>query len=153
MNGRFGPWALDCVFPAAPSAVGQARAAVGQALEEWGFRDPGGVAVLLTSEIVTNAMRHTSRDVELAVRLVEGDLEVAVSDDHPDDPVVLDGGPEGEGGRGMRLVSALADDWGVIRPHEGRKAVWFRIRLEEPGRPADPGGSNQASGAASGTGA
>ncbi|MDH6624602.1 serine phosphatase RsbU (regulator of sigma subunit)/anti-sigma regulatory factor (Ser/Thr protein kinase) [Streptomyces sp. LBL] len=115
-------------LPLAPAEVGRARAVVREQLHEWGLARLADPAELMVSELVTNAVRHShSRPVEL--RLVRGDtLLCEVDDDDHDLPTLLDTGPGDEIGRGLRLVSTLAREWGTSRTKAG-KTVWFELRL------------------------
>ncbi|MFI1678876.1 ATP-binding protein [Streptomyces sp. NPDC020607] len=91
----------------------------------------------LVSEIVTNAVTHTgSLTIDLETVVLRDGVRVAVYDDHAaTEPLAaLDVSRDSEHGRGLLLVQALADDWGVApaaRPHgeggEG-KNVWFELR-------------------------
>ena len=137
MTAHHGPRAFRGLFAAETSAVGKARGTVERTLRDWGLPDTEGRAVLLTSEVMTNAVRHASGPVELVILAEGGTLEVGVRDDHPADPVVGNSPREAEAGRGMLLVSSLASRWGVRRS-DGRagKVVWFQIDppAHEPGR-------------------
>ncbi|MEU1186058.1 SpoIIE family protein phosphatase [Streptomyces sp. NPDC005859] len=132
-----------------PLAPGAARALVRAALTEWaglgllGTEELGERltqdATLVVSELVTNAVVHAGTDVGLACRLEEdpehpGDdcraVVVEVSDHHPS-RAPRDGTREPsygtpEYGRGLRLVAALADAWGVTY-RRGAKTVWARL--------------------------
>ena len=83
-----------------------------------------GTASLLTSELVTNAVRYGGSHALLEARMPGGFLRVAVQDANPDLPA-LGASPEltAEGGRGILLVSTLADRWGVEPTADGGKAV------------------------------
>jgi anti-sigma regulatory factor (Ser/Thr protein kinase) len=83
-------------------------------------------ALLLTSELVTNAVLHGRSQVTLEVDVDAGRLHVSVVDENsrrpwpvPEDPNALDG-------RGLALVDAVADSWGVEDRPMG-KAVWFDL--------------------------
>lgn len=86
------------------------------------------VVELLTSELVTNAVKYGGGD-EVLVRVTpaSGGVRVEVHDECPLDPEVLDPDHARPGGRGMRLVSLLADQWGVDRREPAGKAVWFAV--------------------------
>jgi anti-sigma regulatory factor (Ser/Thr protein kinase) len=87
-------------------------------------------AQLLTSEIVTNAVKHAGGILTIVIECDQETLAVAVSDDSPDVPVVRDFRAESIGGRGMRLLDHLAAAWGCTpRPEGNGKVVWFRLAL------------------------
>jgi serine phosphatase RsbU (regulator of sigma subunit)/anti-sigma regulatory factor (Ser/Thr protein kinase) len=121
-----------------PAAAAAARRFVRQTLRSWDIADqswdPDRVvddAVLLTSELVTNAVVHAGTPLDVICRLTSGELEVAVRDRHPtrtlpDIPKVAS--TSAERGRGLLLPSALASSWGVTYARTA-KAVWFRMSL------------------------
>lgn len=84
-------------------------------------------AVLLVSEMVTNAVRHGGPPLVVEVDCDEVALQVRVRDGSPVLPVSRTPDPAAEGGRGMVLLQLLSDDWGV-EPAEDGKSVWFRLR-------------------------
>ncbi|GAA2595834.1 MULTISPECIES: ATP-binding SpoIIE family protein phosphatase [Streptomyces] len=111
-----------------PAEVGRARAAVREQLHDWGLPKLADPAALLVSELVTNAVRH-SRARPVALRLVRADtLLCEVDDDDHDLPNLKSAGPEDETGRGLRVVSTLAREWGASRTSTG-KTVWFELTL------------------------
>ncbi|SHM57682.1 SpoIIE family protein phosphatase [Actinacidiphila paucisporea] len=111
-----------------PAEVARARSLVRETLREWELADVAETAELLVGEVVTNAVRH-AHDRPVGLRLVRADaLLVEVSDDDHGVPVLLSAGPEDEGGRGMRIVSRLAREWGTSRSAQG-KTVWFEQAL------------------------
>lgn len=113
-----------------PQEVARVRHALADALVRWGVAgDTSDVAVLLTSEIVTNAIRHGHPPVLVHAELLGLGLRVAV-DDGGHEPVapVAQVRWDDRGGRGLHLVQALAHDWGV-RDAPGGKQVWFELRL------------------------
>ncbi|MEV6168524.1 SpoIIE family protein phosphatase [Streptomyces sp. NPDC051954] len=111
-----------------PHEVGRARAAVREQLHDWGLAGLADVAELMVSELVTNAVRHShSRPIEL--RLVRGDtLLCEVDDDDHELPTLLNTGPGDDSGRGLRVISTLAREWGTSRTKAG-KTVWFELTL------------------------
>ncbi|MFI5673868.1 ATP-binding SpoIIE family protein phosphatase [Streptomyces cellulosae] len=111
-----------------PAEVGRARAVVREQLHQWGLARLADPTELLVSELVTNAVRHShGRPVDL--RLVRGDtLLCEVDDDDHDLPTLLNTGPGDEIGRGLRVVSTLAREWGTSRTKAG-KTVWFELTL------------------------
>jgi anti-sigma regulatory factor (Ser/Thr protein kinase) len=88
-------------------------------------------AVLMISELVTNAVRHTRDVVLVLVTLHRATLRVDVSDNDPTMPVAPDAEDNATSGRGLRIVQALADHWGITPTADG-KTIWFEIDLEEP---------------------
>ncbi|WP_326719724.1 SpoIIE family protein phosphatase [Streptomyces sp. NBC_00243] len=111
-----------------PIEAGRARAVVREQLHVWGLTALADPAALMAGELVTNAVRHArSRRIEL--RLVRGEtLLCEVNDDDHTLPTLLSAGPEDEFGRGLRVVSRLAREWGTSRTSAG-KTVWFELTL------------------------
>ncbi|WP_327352192.1 ATP-binding SpoIIE family protein phosphatase [Streptomyces sp. NBC_01304] len=111
-----------------PQEVGRARQLVCEQLAAWGLSAVSETVELLVSELVTNAVRHAhSRHVEL--RLVRSDALLGeVEDDDHTLPTLRSAGPADEFGRGLRVVSSLAREWGASRTGEG-KSVWFEVAL------------------------
>jgi anti-sigma regulatory factor (Ser/Thr protein kinase) len=84
-------------------------------------------AALLTSEVVTNAVRHARPGAVSVSAGRDGDnFVVQVLDGSHAEPQVLDPDPWAERGRGMALVNSIAQAWGVV-PHPSGKVVWFRL--------------------------
>ncbi|GGZ36148.1 hypothetical protein GCM10010365_66150 [Streptomyces poonensis] len=117
-------------------SVATARSFVRDTLQGWGFADIVDDAVVLTSELVTNAVVHagTSADV-LCLRTDDG-VRIEVADRYPEREIPLQaeavsmGSPDREGGRGLQLCAALAARWGVeYTPTQ--KQVWFQLDLPE----------------------
>ncbi|MBN0048298.1 SpoIIE family protein phosphatase [Streptomyces actuosus] len=132
-------------LPGSSLAPGAARDLVRAALHEWAELGPPGArhlsdrlvedAILVVSELVTNAVVHAGTDVRLLCRLEpSGHVVVEVSDQHPSraprDGEAVRATPEPpEHGRGLRLVSALADSWGITYCRDA-KTVWARLTAE-----------------------
>ncbi len=112
---------------AGPAAAAQARSQVRAAVDAWDVPVDPDTAVLLASELVTNAIRHeTSGTITLAVTCSCGELRVDVHDSSGALPVVLEAALEAEAGRGLMLVATLSDEWGFYRTPAG-KAVYFTL--------------------------
>jgi anti-sigma regulatory factor (Ser/Thr protein kinase) len=93
--------------------------------------DDCSLAALLTSELVTNAIRHGGSRAVIDAHAPGGVLRVSVRDDNPALPVVgLRPDLTAESGRGLHLVEALATRWGVEESGNDGKAVWFEIDLD-----------------------
>ncbi|MCC3779123.1 ATP-binding protein [Streptomyces sp. UNOB3_S3] len=112
-------------------SVGLARDELRAALAEWGLTRIEEPAVLVLSELVTNAIEHAyvrGRDIEtLFCRGPEG-VRIAVDDaDERHHPQMR---PQGEaGGRGLVLVEALSERWGVTARRGVGKSVWAVITV------------------------
>lgn len=114
-------------------SVGAARALLAEVLD--GFADGTGArpevadaALLMVSELVTNAVLHSRGLLRLEITAQDGVLHVGVVDDAPGPPTPRDPAPDAVGGRGLRIVDALAQEWGFTRG-AGSKTVWFRVAL------------------------
>jgi anti-sigma regulatory factor (Ser/Thr protein kinase) len=112
-------------YPCENSSVTRARHAVVAFLVREGCAEVGSdTAALLVSELATNAVRHARSPFTVEMRHDHGKLEVEVGDDDPRLPDSRT--PDDEGGRGLRIVEALAEEWG-IRPRDPGKRVYFRM--------------------------
>ena len=120
------------VFRGQPARVPRARRFVAAVLNGCAFTE---TAVLLTSELVTNALAHSPSGAggffEVIVWRDADSVLVAVLDDGSDtSPSTTGVDLESESGRGLALVAALADRWG----HQGgaaARAVWFLLRTHD----------------------
>ncbi|WP_327069790.1 ATP-binding protein [Kitasatospora sp. NBC_01302] len=106
-------------FPAALASVSEARRALAAALPPHTPPQLSYELRLLTSELVTNAIRHGARAdedelVELIYWIADGHHWLAVSDPGPNQPVLLSPGPRTCNGRGLLLVDSLSDVWAVV---------------------------------------
>ncbi|HEX6472840.1 MAG TPA: ATP-binding SpoIIE family protein phosphatase [Streptosporangiaceae bacterium] len=126
-------------FPANPASASAARRFVRDALHGWGATDVIDDAVLLTSELVTNAVVHAGTSVEVVCRLADTAVQVDVVDGAPgralpedDEPAVPD--RTATNGRGLLLPSELAGTWGVTYGTD-TKTVWFRLVTHLARRP------------------
>ncbi|MGV9993138.1 SpoIIE family protein phosphatase [Streptomyces sp. NPDC003374] len=107
------------------AAPGKARRLARRALARWGLEELTDSVELLVSEVVTNAVRYTSRPVTL--RLLRTDvLRCEVGDDAPQLPRLRQARATDEDGRGLYLVNRLARRWGATRLSTG-KVVWFEL--------------------------
>lgn len=116
------------VFPGDPGQVAHARRFVRRALAAHG---PAEDAVLLASELVTNAIQHTASGqggtFEIVIWPGPDAVRVAVFDaGSPSVPTLVPAGRLDATGRGLALVEALARQWGHQGNQRGR-AVWFDI--------------------------
>jgi len=84
-------------------------------------------AVLVSSDLVTNAFRHGEGKIELRVAVLEDRVRIEVIDSgHRQVPAVRQQQPDETGGWGLRIVDQLAMQWGVF---EGTTHVWADLAL------------------------
>jgi two-component sensor histidine kinase len=122
---------VDREFKGCAAEVRSARAFVETTLASWELDEVTDVAVLLTSELSTNAVRHAGTAFRVAVSFAPSELVVEVSDGSEALPVTRPKELRAEGGRGMQLVEGLARAWGAHRVGDGDtgKVVWFELDL------------------------
>src|ERR1700722_9371925 len=120
-------------FPGRPDSVGLARRFLCQVLPE----DCGEVAeslALMLSELATNAVQHAATEFEVAVELIEGGraIRIAVTDTAEGFPTPETAPADAPRGRGLQIVSSLADAWGIdLHRDPPAKTVWFSSTLPE----------------------
>ena len=117
-------------FPPRAESVRLARRFVLSALSGWS-QEATDVVVLLTSEVVTNVIRHAGphlpgEHVLVGVARTADGVRVEVADGHPGMPVVGPGGLDQLSGRGLLCLDAWASAWGVV-PNDSGKVVWFEV--------------------------
>ncbi len=104
----------------------------GSGAATWDVCVDSGTAVLLTSELVTNAVRHEAgQTVMLAITCSCDRLRVDVHDTSRALPAVAEAPGDAEAGRGLLLVATLAAEWGFYRTPAG-KAVYFTLAAQIP---------------------
>jgi anti-sigma regulatory factor (Ser/Thr protein kinase) len=118
-------------LPAEPASAARARRFVADVLALWDCDDPYELAALLTSEVVTNAVRYAHQRLQVDVEADGTGVRVATTDDDPRVPRLATVPPEATGGRGLFLVDTLASRWGVDLDPPG-KTVWFDLPLSPP---------------------
>src|ERR1700719_3538906 len=130
-----------CISLAAgPAAAAEARSQVRAAICAWDVPVDSSVAVLLTSELVTNAIRHEpGENIMVVITCSCGQLRVDVHDTSWSLPVPVDSPADAEAGRGLMLVTSLSTEWGFYRTPAG-KAVYFTLAFR-----ADPGEGDESS--------
>jgi serine phosphatase RsbU (regulator of sigma subunit)/anti-sigma regulatory factor (Ser/Thr protein kinase) len=120
---NFVTWKL----PAELTSAHRARTLIRRPMKRWGLTELIPAAELLASELVTNAVRYAPGQIGLRL-ILEGGLVIEVFDDsaalprlrHPDD--------DEERGRGLQVVSQIAQRWGARRTVSG-KIVWCELAL------------------------
>jgi anti-sigma regulatory factor (Ser/Thr protein kinase) len=116
----------ETVFPAVPESIGAARRFTQAALRRHEVPpETIDTAILLVSELATNALVHAAGEIRVRVR-VGDEIRIEVFDLSSDGPMVRTEGFERESGRGMELVSNLAAGWDWAPRGDG-KVVWFAL--------------------------
>jgi serine phosphatase RsbU (regulator of sigma subunit)/anti-sigma regulatory factor (Ser/Thr protein kinase) len=123
----------EAAFAPEPTAVADARRFIRNTLISWGLSGRDELvadAVLLASELVTNAIVHAGTPVRLTCRLDGANVEVSVLDRHParviPDPPGAAAEVDRPSGRGLLLPAALSSSWGVTYA-PAAKVIWFRL--------------------------
>ncbi|MFE5894213.1 ATP-binding protein [Streptomyces sp. NPDC056462] len=139
-------WALP--FPAEPEEVPSLRRVLRTHLALWGLHESIEAAQLCVSELVANVINHVGpgTPTTLVVCINHSRLRIEVHD--PDTralPFLKEAGTDSETGRGMTLVDAVADRWGV-QLHADRKVTWceWATGLASPNERVDGSGVARA---------
>lgn len=115
----------------------RARKFVAQHCLEWGCDPVVDSALVVVSELVTNAVTHAQSSCELRLSFANAALRVEVVDTGGGNPDLMAATAEDEHGRGLLLISALTAAWGVEATPSG-KAVWAQLPV-----PGAAGGDKQ----------
>ncbi len=121
-------------FPPEVASVAAARRFVGETLRNWGV-DEVDDAMLLTSELVTNAIVHAGTEVEVVCEALPGQVRVEVHDRHQARRIPVPG--DQVSGRGLLFPETLATSWGITYG-QGDKQVWFTMPGTDGDRQAPP---------------
>lgn len=126
-------------FASSPRVVGEARVLISSVLDDGSAHsldaDLVGAAQLIASELVTNAILHAKTGLHLYINRDERTLLIAVADDAspgqvPVFPEAASVDDDGESGRGLLVVSAVADACGWRPRDDGSgKVVWAVLEL------------------------
>ncbi|AQS72180.1 ATP-binding protein [Streptomyces pactum] len=122
------PWRLP--FLADAEQVSSLRRALRIHLEYWGLHELRDAAELCTGELITNVIKHVGPGTPstLVASLNGPHLRIEVHDPDPRAlPTLTCAGPDAETGRGMVLVEALSDRWGVELTGD-HKVTWCELR-------------------------
>ena len=115
-------------LPAEPASVPAARRFVRGALNDWGLDAVLDDAVLVMSELITNAVLHAQGQLTVRLRTASGgSVRLEVQDGSTRLPRLRGYGNDATTGRGLRMVADLSAEWGV-EPMSVGKRVWARIR-------------------------
>lgn len=106
--------------------VAVARRFSRETLTDWELAELEEAVTLLVSEMVTNALLHADGIAVLELRPERGGVRVSVTDTTALTPLPRDADGDDVNGRGLLLVEALAQAWGV-EPAASGKTVWARV--------------------------
>ena len=118
-------------LPCHPSSVTRARHFVRDIVAGWGLSRLSDDAQLGTSELVANAVRHARTDLVLTISRGPA-VTVSIRDGEPQlrRPVTGEHATLAESGRGLHIVAAISQDWGVVTA-AGGKVIWFSLALPD----------------------
>lgn len=135
-------------FTSTPRGARLARRLVARRLDAWGYpygSEANDTLTLIAGELTANAVRHghvPGRDFRLSLTTTPGTLRVEVTDTRGElRPACRVTGPDAESGRGLLLVSQLAERWAVTTagPSHPGKTVWAEVSVGCPAsRPPEP---------------
>jgi anti-sigma regulatory factor (Ser/Thr protein kinase) len=112
-----------------------ARRWIVQRCREWECPELADSAALLVSELVTNVFLHARTDCSIHATFDRSVLAVTVADGGSHELVVHPASTSAEDGRGLAILEAVADEWGIERSG-GTNSVWFHLIDQPP--PAHP---------------
>lgn len=107
-------------------APGHARRWIVQQCHEWQCAELADTAAVLITELVTNVFLHARSDCLIQAGFDPPILAVTVSDEDESEFSLPSPTDTAEGGRGLAIVAALADTWGIRQSDRG-KSVWFQL--------------------------
>ncbi len=125
---------LRISLPQTAASPAQARRQVSRFAAENHLGGEATVALLVLSELVTNAVLHGAEPIEVLVLSEDDALRIEVSDGDTRTSHIAPQArrePEQLGGRGLQIVNSLARAWGIIA-HDGGKTVWAEVGLDDP---------------------
>ena len=124
-----------------PRSARAARDFVAHTCSDWGCSHQVLAATLIASELVTNAVLHARTPLTMSVSRCGRRLRVGVRDHDSTPPTPRVVGSDDASGRGMQVVEALCEDWGVLSA-AGGKLVWAIL----PAQPDHSGPRRSAQG-------
>lgn len=115
-------------FESSEESVAAARRFVADRIPDVAVEVRDSIAVMV-SELSTNALVHAAGGFEVSVDRSDGDVVVSVSDQEDGTPILRTPDFNEPHGRGLRIVDALSDEWGVSSNANAGKSVWFRMAI------------------------
>jgi anti-sigma regulatory factor (Ser/Thr protein kinase) len=123
-------------LPRSPSSVGAARRFIAARTAAWSFPEPAAdQLVLIGSELVTNAVLHARTELTLTLELRKDRVRISVKDRSQAPATLRHYRPDALTGRGLGVVAALSDRWGVSTAPDG-KVVWAELQANGDRRAA-----------------
>lgn len=119
---------------ALPSRIGQVRRILSAQLRYWHLDPLIDRAALGVTELLTNVHQHAEPDkvCTVEIELLLDRLTVSVRDHDPRLPEVRDADASATCGRGLAMVAAMSESWGVRLDGESGKVVWFTLAAPSP---------------------
>ncbi|MGI5400672.1 ATP-binding protein [Streptomyces sp. CA-135486] len=119
---------------ALPSRIQQVRRIVSAQLRYWHLDPLIDQAALGVTELLTNVHRHAEPDkmCTVEIELLLDRLTVSVHDHDPRLPTVRDSDLQATSGRGLGLIAAVSESWGVRPKGDTGKIVWFTLSAPSP---------------------
>ncbi|MCZ4122124.1 ATP-binding protein [Streptomyces sp. H39-S7] len=120
-------------FPAVPASIAIVRDFAGETLAAWDVAGRADDVRLCVSELASNALTHGTlpgRGFLVRMAAADGWLRVEVHDSSEREPRLRHPGRTDASGRGLLIVDALSDGWGVEDREPLGKVVWSRFRAE-----------------------
>ena len=131
------PTTAELLLPGVTSSVPAARRFVRQTLTAWGLEAVVDAAMLVVSELATNAVLHARSDFTVRLgRDEDGTLRLEVADRSARQPQSRSYGVGSTTGRGLSIVDDLVRDWGVLATPEGKR-IWVQLEVDEAERDPD----------------
>lgn len=116
-------------LPPDTGSAREARAVLRDVLERWGYRELVHDAMLVVSELVTNAVRHANSAAAVVIHRSEGGVRIEVRDNGDGMPDPQPPSETAEHGRGLMIVSALSTAWGIDATPRS-KTVWVELSMK-----------------------
>lgn len=111
-------------LPNDPTSSVRARRLCAETCRDWDVETVSENAKVIATELVENAVRHSTSDALLRLELRRNMLSIAVTDESPKHPVLREGTAARRAGYGLRIVAQLAKTWGCADKSDGGKVIW-----------------------------